>query len=213
MRSSLAAVAVIAAVAGCGPSSLTILGPNPASIAVQPADVPSTLQKCPGSGSMDTFLNAIKAQDQAKYASTKQQWDQAKKDGATSAEVVFYTDSKAHCDSIMKSASPTITPGPYPLVINFVLQFKDEPSATKGYTSDTIFGFDQATLKGVGTGLSQGKGTGLGPNSTAISAAFGGVSFYIAVWQNKAFMVILAIINLAPATGSKIALKVNGRIH
>jgi hypothetical protein len=37
-------------------------------------------------------------------------------------------------------------------------------------------------------------------------------AFYIAVWQNKAFMVILGIINLDAATGQKVADAENKRI-
>jgi hypothetical protein len=37
-------------------------------------------------------------------------------------------------------------------------------------------------------------------------------SFYIAVWQTKAFMVILGLINLDTATGQKVADAENKRI-
>jgi hypothetical protein len=38
-------------------------------------------------------------------------------------------------------------------------------------------------------------------------------SYYVAVWQNKAFMVILAILNIDPASAKKAALAENGRIR
>ena len=36
--------------------------------------------------------------------------------------------------------------------------------------------------------------------------------YYVAVWQNKAFMVILAILNIDPAAAKKAALAENARI-
>ena len=59
----------------------------------------------------------------------------------------------------------------------------------------------------------EGTKTGLGPNSIVLSLPIANQSFYIAVWQNKAFMVILGIINLDPATGQKVADSANKRIH
>lgn len=45
-----------------------------------------------------------------------------------------------------------------------------------------------------------------------LSAAIAGQSYYIAVWQNKAFMVILAVLNVDSATSKKVATAENGRI-
>jgi hypothetical protein len=45
-----------------------------------------------------------------------------------------------------------------------------------------------------------------------LSATIANQSFYIAVWQDKAFMVILGLINLDAASGQKVAVAVNKRI-
>jgi hypothetical protein len=45
-----------------------------------------------------------------------------------------------------------------------------------------------------------------------LSIAVSNQSFYVAVWQNKAFMVILAILNLDAATGKRVSLAENSRI-
>lgn len=62
-------------------------------------------------------------------------------------------------------------------------------------------------------GVVKGTDTGLSKNSVALTLAIGNQSFYVAVWQNKAFMVILAVINVDTAQSKKIATNVNGRIH
>ena len=99
--------------------------------------------------------------------------------------------------------SPISTSLANKLVVNFVIQFKDEASAAAGYTSGTIFGIDKSTLKGAGAPVTEGTKTGLGANSIVLSATIANQSFYIAVWQDKAFMVILGLINLDTVSGQK----------
>jgi hypothetical protein len=53
---------------------------------------------------------------------------------------------------------------------------------------------------------------GLTANSIVLSISIANQSFYVAVWQNKAFMSILAILNIDTATCKKVALAENGRI-
>src|SRR5713226_5359050 len=92
------ALAAFMLVAACNQPGAAVIGP--ADVAVQSGDLPKGVQKCSASGDIDSFLNAVKSKDPTTYTSTKAEWDKAKSNGATSAEVVFYTDSKAHCDSI-----------------------------------------------------------------------------------------------------------------
>jgi hypothetical protein len=67
-------------------------------------------------------------------------------------------------------------------------------------------------LKANSAPVVEGTKTGLGPNSIVLSTTIASQAFYIAVWQNKAFMVILGIINLDAATGQKVADAENKRI-
>lgn len=205
-------VAVLAVVA-CGPrsSSSTSQGPSASSVSVQPGDLPTGMQKCSISGDMNSFLNLAKTKDPATYTSTKTEWDNAQKAGATAAYVAFYTDSTAHCATV-ESSTADVTTASYKLAVNFVIQFKDEASATKGYTSESIMGFSAASLEGNGAPVIKGTATGLTANSVVLSIAIANQSFYVAVWQNKAFMVILAILNVDTASSKKVALAENARI-
>jgi hypothetical protein len=188
-----------------------ISGPTAATVSVQPGDLPAGMQKCDLSGDMNTFLNNSKTKDPATYASVKGEWDAAQKQGATAAYAAFYADSTAHCASV-ESNSSDISAATYKLVVNFVVQFKDEASASKGYTSESIFGFSASSLKTGGAPVVEGTKTGLTPNSIVLSIAISNQAFYVAVWQNKAFMVILAILNIDTATCKKVALAQNSRI-
>jgi hypothetical protein len=194
-----------------GTPSATSSGPTASSVSVQPGDLGTDMHKCDLSGDIDSFLNKSKTKDPNTYTSTKSEWDAAQKQGATAAYAAFYADSTAHCTSI-ESNSSDISTATYKLVVNFVIQFKDEASASKGYTSESIFGFSASSLKSGGAPVVEGTKTGLTVNSIVLSISVASQSFYVAVWQNKAFMVILAILNIDTATGKKVAVAENSRI-
>jgi hypothetical protein len=212
MRTSLAAAVALLMVMACGSATPGApQGPTVASVAIQSGDLPTGMHKCDLSGDIDTFLNKVKTTSPATYTSTKAEWDAAKKQGATSAEIVFYTDSTANCKAVGSSTSQ-ISSATYKLVVNFVLQFKDEASAAKGYTTAGILGFNESQLAAAGNAAVVGTKTGLGANSVVLSVAISTQAFYIAVWQHKAFLVIIAILNIDNATSQKVAVAVNGRI-
>ena len=205
-------LAVLVLVTACNQSSAAVTGV--ADVSVQSGDLPKGVQKCSASGDIDSFLKAVKTKDPSTYTSTKSEWDKAKSHGATSAEVVFYTDSKAHCDSITNSQNSDLASATYPIVINFVIKFKDQNSAEQGYTTESIFGFSESTISSsAAAGVTKGTDTGLGKNSITLLIAIANQSFFVAVWQNKTFMVILAVINIDTAQAKKIASNENSRIH
>lgn len=212
LQRSIAGLALIVMAVACGGSpSGPAFGPTASSVSVQQGDLPSGMNKCDLSGDIDSFLNKSKTKDPNTYTSTKSEWDAAKQQGATAAYAAFFADSTAHCTSI-ESNSSDISTATYKLVVNFVIQFKDEASASKGYTSESIFGFSASSLKSGGAPVVEGTATGLTANSIVLSISISNQSFYVAVWQNKAFMVILAVLNIDTATSKKVAVAENSRI-
>ena len=207
----IALALVLLTMAACAGSSPAAQGPTAASVAVQPGDVPAGMVKCDVSGDIDSFLDKEKTADPSTYQSTKTEWDDAKSKGATAAYVAVYADSKAHCDAI-KSSGPDIGAASYKVVINFVIQFKDEASASKAYTSEKIFNISAADLKSNGANVVEGSKTGLSANSIVLDTQIANQSYYIAVWQNKEFMVILAVLNVDSASAKKVATSENSRI-
>ncbi|HEV2035790.1 MAG TPA: hypothetical protein VGU71_16615 [Candidatus Dormibacteraeota bacterium] len=213
MLKTLAAAFALLMVFACGSTpGATVQGPTAASVAMQTGDLPSGMKKCDVSGDIDSYLNSIKTKDPSAYATTKAEWDAAKKSGATAGEVVFFADTTANCKALASNSSG-VSSATYKLVVNFVLQFKDAATAAKGYTNQSIMGFSQASLTTAGTAAVVGTKTGLGPNSVTLTVPISSQSFYIAVWQNKAFMSILAILNIDSAASQKAALSENARIH
>jgi hypothetical protein len=210
MTRSLALLSALLMVVACS-SQTANSTPTAASVAVQPGDVPNTMHQCSISGGINTYLDNLKTKDPATYTSTMAEWTDAQSKGATATQVGFYTDSVANCENVASTVA-NLSAAAYPLVVNFSVQFKDEASAANGYTNAQIFGIDRSMLKANGAPVVEGTKTGLGPNSIVLSTTILNQAFYIAVWQNKAFMVILGIINLDSATGQKVAAAENTRI-
>jgi hypothetical protein len=203
-------LAALLMVAACG-GSPTPEGSSVSAISVQPGDLPGGMQRCALSGDINTFLNNIKTKEPAIYTNIKAQWEAAQSKGATAAQAVFYTDSVADCAKVNSDVSGVYTAA-YPVVVNYVFEFKDEATAATAYTSGSIFGTDPSKLTATGAPATQGTKTGLGANSAVVSTTIANQSFYIAVWQKKEFMVILGIINLDTAAGQKAADAENRRI-
>src|SRR5450759_5437740 len=150
LKRTISGLAVIGMVVACGGwPPRTVTGPTAAGISVQQGDLPAGMQKCGLSGDIDSFLNKSKTKDPNTYTSTKSEWDAAQKQGATAAYAAFFSDSTAHCTTL-ESNSSDISTATYKLVVNFVIQFKDEASASSGYTTEQIFGFSASSLKSVG---------------------------------------------------------------
>ena len=180
-------------------------------MAVQPSDVPKDMVRCDLTGDIQSFIQKEKGPDASTSKSAANEWSQAQKNGATSAYVAIYTDSKSHCTDFASGRSDPASV-PYRLVINFVLQFKDSKSAANTYTSDSIFGVTASSLTASGSSSIQGTKTGLTANSVVVSQSLSNQSFYIALWQNKTFDMFLAVLNLDPTAAKNVSTSVNSRI-
>lgn len=207
----MVALMLTAMVAACGGSNPVSAAATAASVSVQPGDLPAGLTRCDLTGDIDNFLSKEKTADASTYQSTKSEWDDAKSKGATSAYTAFYTDSSKDCDAI-KGQGSSIGSATYKLVVNFVIQFKDEASAAKGYGSESVFNVSPSELRASGQPIVEGTNTGLSKNSIVLSSLIANQTYFIAVWQNKTFLVILAILNVDAASSKKVATAENSRI-
>src|SRR5882762_9329011 len=133
-RGLTAMFAVLTVVACANPAASEVA--TASSVAVQPGDL-SGMVRCDLSGDINSYLDKIKTKDPSTYTSTKTQWETAQNNGATAAQVMFYTDTEANCASVESKVS-NIPSASYKLVVNFVVQFKDEASAAAGYNSGSI---------------------------------------------------------------------------
>ena len=202
-------ILVLALVAACGGTSNGPTGPTAASVAVQSSDLPQGMVRCDISGEIQSFIKKEQAPDPGTSKTLAGEWSTAQKSGATAAYAMVYTDSKSHCSEF---ASAGTNPGsvPYKLVINFALQFKDTKSAVASYTSGSVFGVSASSLR-AGSQAIEGTKTGLSANSVVVELD-ANPAIYIALWQNQAFDVFLAVLNFDSTAAKKVATSENSRI-
>ena len=201
---------LVSVVAACGGSSSGPSGPTAASVAAQSGDVPNGLVRCSLSGDIQTFIHNEESPDPSTSMTAANQWTDLLKSGATSAYVAIYTDSKTHCGDFANARTDPAAAS-YKLVVNFVVQFKDEKSAASAYANGSVFGVSAPSLQ-VSSQAIVGTKTGLTANAVVVSQAIANQSFYIALWQNKSFAVFLAVVNIDPTASKKVATSENSRI-
>lgn len=201
----------VVVIVACGPSSGPS-GPTVEDVSVQPSDLPSGMAKCDLTGEIDGFIQKEQTPDQQASRTMAADWQEAKRSGANAAYAALYTDSNSHCAAI-KGSGADLGAATYKLVVNFVVQYKNEKSAASAYKSDQpILGFNPSDLRGGGGGVVEGAKTGLTANSIALTQPAGNQLFYIALWQNRSFVVILAILNVDANAAKNAAIRENGRI-
>ena len=209
---SLVAFVALMALAACGGSSPIAQGPTVATVSVQSGDLPKGMVKCSLTGDIDHLISAEQSPDPTTSKSMTTYWQDAQKAGATSAYVAIYADSNANC-STLKDPSADVSTAQYKLVVNFTVQYKDAKSAAAAFTNGKVFGFSPSELEtGNPKDVLQGTQTGLTDHSIVLNTSIPPQSFYIAVWQNKTFLVILAILNVDAAASKNVALAQNSRI-
>src|ERR1700682_1853281 len=81
------------------------------SIALQPGDV-SGLQRCAGSGSVQTVLSNEKSNNQVGYNQNATEWEQWKTQGATEAYFAAYGKTSADCSSLSTVGAGAPVGGP-----------------------------------------------------------------------------------------------------
>src|SRR2546426_485031 len=168
-------------------------GTTVSNVAVQPADLPSGMVRCNLSGNIEDFIKSEQSPDPNTSKSVSGYWQDAQKSGAKAAYAAIYTDSQARCAAI-KDPSTDVGTATYKLIVNFVVQFKDEKTAAAASTNKSIFGFSPSQLRSAPT--IEGTKTGLTADSIVLNQSIASQSFYIAESQNKAFMLIIAALNI-----------------
>lgn len=214
MRLSLLVATCVLVLAACGGGNTPGASgpPSAQSVAANDADW-SGLQKCPESGTWDSYLAAEQTKAPDQYQTDKKSWDDLKASGANDSYVAVYSANASHCGEFGAANPSNGTPGQVAYV--YVIRFKDTSSATASYkVTSKDFNLSDTTvsqLKAAGATVSEGSATGLGANSIELSIAVAGASFFIGYWQNQSFEVALVTLN-QPSSASA-ANSINSRIH
>jgi len=213
MARILLSLMVVLAMAGCQQSPVARAKTVTAqSIALQPGDV-SGLQRCSGSGDLQTVLGEEKATHQPGYYMNATEWEQWKTQGATEAYFAAYGRTPADCAALSVAGTGAPTGG---LMADLVVKFKDQAHAPKTFRAGaTLLGFgpkDITFIKLVGGSVLTGSDTGLGPQSVIGSGAVAGTTYYFAFWQSKVINSYLIAYDLPDANARGAARSVNQRM-
>jgi hypothetical protein len=183
------------------------------SIALQPGDVYG-LQRCAGSGDVQTVLRNEQSNHQAGYSENATEWEQWKTQGAIDAYFAAYGRTSADCDALNATGTGAPSGG---LMAGLVVKFKDQAIAARTFRADsTLLGFgpkDIAFIKLVGGIVMTGADTGLGPQSVIGSGSVAGTTYYFAFWQNKVVDSFLVAYDLPSANAQGAAKSVNQRMR
>ena len=204
------AIVLAACGGGSGPSIPGLVGPQSAQSVAESSSDFSGLQKCPESGSYDSYLKQEQTKSPDQYQSDKTTWDDLKASGANDSYIAVYAANSSDCGQFAAG-----TPSGKVAYV-YAIRFKDSTSASASFKTTSkdfhLSDDDLANLKAAGGTAAQGSATGLGDNSIVLSIDVAGVSVYIAVWENKTFEVAEVAFN--DATDAKAAVtKINGRIR
>jgi hypothetical protein len=212
---ALLGVTVVATAIACGGSATATRqdAVTAESVALQQGDV-SGMQRCAGSGDIDTVLLSQKSKDPFAYAENAAVWNRWKRAGAKEAYLAVYGRTGRDC-AAMTSAGPGAPTGG--LVVGLVVKYKDAAVAESGFkATSTLLGFgpkDLLFIRLAGGSVVTGSVTGLGPQSRVGSGTVAGSTYYFAFWQNKDFDADFMGYNVAATDANTAVMDMNGRIR
>jgi hypothetical protein len=212
MARILAVLVLVVTVVACQPAPAHAKPITAQSIALQPGDV-SGLQRCSGSGDVQSVLREEKSNNPIGYYQNSTEWEQWKTQGATEAYLAAYGRTPADCDALSSAGTGAPTGG---LMAGLVVKFKDQAIAARTYgAGSSLLGFgpkDITFIKLVGGGVMTGTDTGLGPHSVIGTGAVAGTTYYFAFWQTKVMDSFFIAYDLPAADAEIAARSVNQRM-
>lgn len=187
-----AVVAVVLAVA-CQNETHPVVSPVPSpsphtaptAAILQPADVPTGLNVCLGSGPMDVYLSVLSSADANLANRLTTEWSRLRTAGASAGAIATYTANPSACSSELGATTNVKA------VSSFVAQFGDEGEADRAWQSG-VFGFAPPAPGELTPGLTRGTSTGLGVSSFTYDVP----GLRLACWHRSVFVALVAASNL-----------------
>jgi hypothetical protein len=178
---------------------------KPEQVALQTADLPPDLQRCPNSGPIDRYLADLKSRSASGYQAARNAWNQLKGEGASGAAVAVYGTSAEAC-------SVQLGAGPGRSAASVVAVFDDQRAARAAYQHG-ILGFPTPAAGQQAPGLSQGVATGLSENAWTVQRDVDGRRLYAGFWQERAFTVFFVSTELDASESQRAAAAMEQRIR
>lgn len=177
--------------------------PDPARVALQSADLPSDLRRCPASGPVEAYVKHLAVTDPQGSAELEQGWAQLEAAGAEAGVLVVYAADSHACDAEPGS-------GPGRAAGTLVVRFGDDAAAEAAYPKG-VLGFPTPGQDEEEPGLSQGMATQLGPRSWLLQRTVAGRFLTVAYWQSHRFTVLFVSVDLDTVESKRALLAVHAR--
>jgi hypothetical protein len=181
---ALMLAALLVACQTAGPSAPK----DPADIGLRPGDLPSTLQRCPGSGELTGYLKAIGAGGGPARDELEATWQALQHDGAKQAAVAVYASDRTACNARLGT-------GPGESASSLIVRYRDDQAAFNAYRQGML-GFPTPDQEEQIPGLQQGAATGLGQQSWMLQQNAAGRSVFVACWQRDSYTAFFLAVDL-----------------
>ena len=163
---------------------------DPAQIGLRSGDLPSTLQRCPGSGDLAGYLSRTGPEGSAARGELQASWRTLQHEGAQQAAVAVYAADRAACAARLGT-------GPGPNATSLVVRYRDDGAALDAYRQG-VLGFPTPAQDEQIPGLRQGAATGLGQDSWLLQQSAAGRSVFVAYWRRGSYTAFFLAVDLDP---------------
>jgi len=207
----LIAIIALSALAACQSGTHPVFSPtppsptpsnSPTSAILQPADIPSGLKVCLGSGPIDVYIVSLAHADPGLAAKVGSQWQQLVDGGATGGAISLFTATPAACGAELGAASSVKS------VTAFVAIFADSAQADRAWGSG-VFGFVPPAPGEILPGAVRGTDTGLGLSSWTYDRS----NIRLASWHKSVFVALVVVGNLDAAAFKAATAAIDARLN
>ncbi len=168
---------------------------------LQPSDIPTGLDPCPGSGPIDAYLTSLAQSDARLSTRVGSQWEQLRAEGATAGAISLFTASPAACNAELAATSTVKS------MASVVVVFTDASQADRAWGSG-IFGFIPPAPGEILAGVTRGTGTQLGLSSWTYDRP----PVRLACWHKSVFVALVVVGNLDVGAFNAAAAAVDARL-
>jgi hypothetical protein len=207
---SWAVVALVALLSACQNETHPVFSPSPSptprtapsAAVLQSGDVPSGLEKCASSGTLDAYISSVELSDLKLAAQWGAEWAQLRSGGARAGAISIYAADTSACTAEL-GATPSVK-----ALASVVIQFGDAGQAERAWQAG-VFGFTPPAPAQLQAGMVRGAATGLGASSFTYTRP----SVRFASWRHSVYVALVAVSNSDQATFQAITASIDRRLN
>ena len=170
---------------------------------LQPGEVATGLEACPGSGLIKAYLGSLQASNPALAAKLTTEWHDLQTSGAVDAAVALYAADQSACSAELAAS------GNVKSEAIVVIEFADEGQADRAWQAG-VLGFAPPPPGANPPGVARGQAaTGLGDESWTYT----NVPVQLASWRRSVFVALVVVANLDGKTFKAATVAISARLN